>query len=479
MTTVQHTHHPLRATWVLMLGSFLVVVDSTIVPVANPVIRRQFGIDHNAVLWVTSAYLLAFATCLLVGGRLGDRYGPKAMYLIGMGVFTAASVWCGMSASLEALIAARVTQGVGAALLAPQTFTAITRMFPADRRGVAMSLWGATAGAGMFVGPLIGGALVDTLGWQWIFLVNLPLGVLGLALAARFVPALPGRAQRLDVVGVLLSGVGICLIVFGLQEGGHHHWAPWSLGAIAAGVVLMAAFTVWQALSGRDPLMPLTLFRHRNFVLAMAGISLVCLTFVAFAAPLMFSLQEVRGLTPTRAALLTAPLAIATGLLAPVVGRIVDRVHPRPLVTAGFVLLAAGLYWLATEMASAAPSWRVMAALTVIGIAGAMTWEPLAVIASRTLPSDLAGAGSAVFNTARQIGAVLSSAGIAALMTHLLGHENTGQTKDAVAQAMSQSMLLPIAAAALAALTALFFVGRPLPANTPHLSSPAKVGVAP
>lgn len=479
MTTAPHTYHPLRATYVLMLGSFLVVVDSTIVPVANPVIRQQFGIDHNAVLWVTSAYLLAFATCLFVGGRLGDRYGPKAMFLIGLAVFTAASVWCGTSGSLEALIAARVTQGVGAALLAPQTFTAITRMFPADRRGVAMSLWGATAGVGMFVGPLAGGTLVDTLGWRWIFFVNVPLGVIGFALAGRLVPALPGRPQHLDLLGVLLSGLGLCLIVFGLQEGEHHDWAPWSLGSIATGVLLMIAFTVWQSVSRTDALMPLTLFRHRNFVLAMAGIALVCFAFVAFAAPLMFSLQEVRGLTPTRAALLTAPLAIATGLLAPVVGRIVDRVHPRPLVTVGFVLLAAGLCCLAREMASTTPSWRVMAALTVIGIAGALTWEPLAVIASRTLPPDLAGAGSAVYNTARQIGAVLSSAGIAALMTRLLGHEATDQTKDTLAEAMSRSMVLPIIAAALGALTALFFVGRPQSAGRPPLPVPTEAGVAP
>jgi len=474
MTAAPSSHHPLRATWLLMIGFLLVVVDSTIVPVANPIIRQDFGIDHNAVIWATSAYLLSFATCLLVGGRLGDRFGPKTAYLVGLGVFTASSVWCALSTSLDTLIAARIAQGVGAALLTPQTFSTITRMFPPDRRGVAMSLWGATAGAGMFVGPLAGGVLVDTLGWQWIFLVNAPIGALGLILAARFVPALPGRPHRLDLPGVLLSGVGICLIVFGLQEGQHHDWAPWSWGAILAGLALTAAFVLWQAVAPPEPLMPLSLFRHRNFVLALAGIALVSVAFGAFAAPLMFSLQEAHGLSPTRAALLTAPLAVATAALAPVVGRIVDRVHPRPLVTAGFALLAAGLLWLAAEMSPATPSWRVVLPLAVVGIAGALTWEPLAVIASRTLPADLAGAGSAVFNTARQVGAVLSSAGIAALMTRLLSSD----TEDVVAQAMSRSLLLPAVAAALGALTAMFFVGPPSLERQP-LGIPRKARVAP
>ena len=204
---------------------------------------------------------------------------------------------------------------------------------------------------------------------------------------------------------------------------------------------------------------------------------MVSFAFVAFAAPLMFYLQEVRGLSPTRAALLIAPLAIATGILAPMVGRIVDHVPPRPIVGFGFATLAAGLFWLALEMTPTTPVWRLVAPLTIMGIAGAFTWEPLAVIASRTLPPDHAGAGSAVYNTARQVGAVLSSAGIAALMTWLLsgGHDTLSESagmfdaavhsshlsEDPVAVAMSHSMLLPAFAAAVGFLAALFFVGRP------------------
>src|SRR5215218_8949569 len=199
---------PWHALWAMMVGFFMILVDATIVSVANPSIMEQLGTGYDAVIWVTSAYLLGFAVPLLLAGRLGDRYGPKNLYLLGLLVFTGASLWCGLSGSIGMLIAARVAQGVGAALLTPQTLSTITRTFPPERHGVAMSLWGATAGVGMFVGPMAGGVLVDGLGWQWIFLINIPIGVVGFALAVLLIPAVPGQRHRLDVFGVLLSGAG-------------------------------------------------------------------------------------------------------------------------------------------------------------------------------------------------------------------------------------------------------------------------------
>jgi EmrB/QacA subfamily drug resistance transporter len=488
MTAAPTGSHPYRALWAMMVGFLLIVVDSTIVTVANPVIKRDFDATYDAVIWVTSAYLLVFAVFLLVGGRLGDRFGPKNVYLAGLALFIVSSVWCGLSESIGMLIGGRVAQGIGAALLAPQTLSAVTRTFPAERRGVAMSLWGATAGVGMFVGPLAGGVLVDGLGWQWVFLVNVPIGVVGLVMAVRLIPALPTRRYRLDILGVLLSGAGICLIVFGLQEGQNHDWASWIWAVIAGGFALLAAFVVWQSVQRHEPLIPLSLFRHRDFSLSNAGIALISFAVVACGVPLMFYLQEVCGLSPTRSALVTTPMAIATGVLAPVVGRLVDRFQPRAIVGPGFAALAIALAWLSLEMDPATPVWRLVLPLTVIGAAGAFTWEPLAVTASRTLPPDLAGAGSAVYNTVRQVGAVLSSASIAALMTALLGAEPgdaaarlPDSLKGPFADAMSQSMLLPAFAAALGVITALFFVGRPEPASRPVPSNyPSKrnVGVA-
>lgn len=456
----------LRAVWAMMIGFLLIIVDSTIVAVANPVIKADFAAHYHAVIWVTSAYLLVFAALLPVGGRLGDRFGPKSLYVAGLAVFTLASLWCGVSESIGMLIAGRVAQGIGAALMTPQTLSAVTRIFPPQHRGIPMSLWGATAAVGLLIGPVAGGLLVDTLGWRWIFLVNIPIGAAGLVLALRLIPALPARPHRLDALGVLLSGIGICLIVFALQEGRHHEWGPTTWVAIAGGCGFLAVFVVWQAVQRSEPLVPLDLFRHRDFALSNLGIALISFTIVAFAVPLMFYLQDVRGMSATHAGLVTAPMAVATGVGAPIVGRLVDRVAPRSIVCPGFTLTAVALIWLALEMSQSAPVWRMTLPLMLIGAAGAFTWEPLAVIASRTLPDDLAGAGSAAFNTIRQVGAALGSASIAALLaavadveSHDAAEQAPALSTTAAVEAMSHSMLLPAAAAGIGAIAAFFFTG--------------------
>jgi len=277
----------------MLVGFFMILVDATIVAVANPSIMDKLGASYDSVIWVTSAYLLAYAVPLLVAGRLGDRFGPKNLYLLGLTVFTAASLWCGLAGSIEMLIAARVVQGIGAALLTPQTLSTITRIFPAERRGVAMSVWGATAGVATLVGPLAGGVLVDRLGWQWIFFVNVPIGVIGLALAVWLIPVLPTQKHRFDLLGVLLSGIGMFMIVFALQEGQSHHWAPWIWGTLAAGVGFVAAFLVWQSVNRNEPLIPLIIFRDRDFSLANLGVATIGFVVTATFLPLMFYAQAV------------------------------------------------------------------------------------------------------------------------------------------------------------------------------------------
>ena len=175
--------NPWHALWALCIGFFMILVDSTIVAVANPAIMEDLGTDINKVVWVTSAYLLAYAVPLLVTGRLGDRFGPKNLYMIGLVLFTGASLWCGLSGSVEMLIVARAFQGLGAAMMTPQTMAVITRTFAPNKRGAAMGLWGAVAGVATLVGPLAGGVLVDNLGWEWIFIVNVPVGVIAFLLS--------------------------------------------------------------------------------------------------------------------------------------------------------------------------------------------------------------------------------------------------------------------------------------------------------
>ena len=466
---------PWKTLWVMLVGFFMILVDSTIVAVANPTIMAALNISsYDSVIWVTSAYLLGYAVPLLLSGRLGDRFGPKNLYLAGLAVFTAASLWCGLSGSLGMLIAARVVQGVGAALLTPQTLSTITRIFPADRRGVALSMWGATAGIATLTGPLAGGVLVDRLGWSWIFFVNVPIGVIGLILAVRLVPALETHPHHFDVPGVLLSGIGLFLIVFGLQEGQTHDWPPWIWAMIAGGVAVMAVFVYWQSVNRGEPLIPLAIFGDRDFSLANIGIAVMGFAATAMILPLMFYAQSVCGLTPTRAALLTAPMAVLSGVLAPVVGRIVDRRHPRPIIGFGFSTLAVALLWLSAEMTPTTPIWRLLVPLGVMGTAMAFIWAPLSATATRNLPARLAGAGSGVYNTTRQVGSVLGSAGMAALMSSRVTAEASGGAApqleadvmeippglhEPFAHAMSQSMLLPAFAALFGVLAATFLIG--------------------
>ncbi|WP_029115977.1 MFS transporter [Mycobacterium sp. URHB0044] len=470
------TDNPWHALWALLVGFFMILVDATIVAVANPSIMDHLGADYDAVIWVTSAYLLAYAVPLLLAGRLGDRFGPKNLYLVGLAVFTAASLWCGLSGSIETLIAARVVQGLGAALLTPQTLSTITRIFPPERRGVALSVWGATAGVATLLGPLAGGVLVDGLGWQWIFIVNVPIGVIGLGLAYYLVPSLPTKMHDFDVLGVVLSGTGMFLVVFALQEGQSHHWALWIWGMIAAGVVFVAGFVYWQAVNPGEPLIPLKIFRDNDFSLANVGIAVIGFSVTAMVVPVFFYAQAVCGLSPTRAALLTAPMPIATGVLARFVGQLVDRAHPRPIVGFGFSALSIALTWLSVEMTPTTPIWRLVLPFILIGVGMAFIWSPLAATATRNLPGPLAGAGSGVYNTTRQVGSVLGSASIAAFMTSRISAEMPGGgaapaaaegsvTKlpaflhEPFSAALSQSLLLPAFVALFGVVAALFLRG--------------------
>lgn len=469
------TDKPWRALWALLVGFFMILLDATIVAVANPSIMDALDADYDAVLWVTSAYLLAYAVPLLLAGRLGDRFGPRNLYLVGLGTFTVASLWCGLAGSIEMLVAARVVQGIGAALLTPQTLSTITRIFPAERRGVALSVWGATAGVATLVGPLAGGILVDGLGWQWIFIVNVPIGVVGLALAFVFVPSLPTERPGFDVLGVVLSGVGLFLIVFALQEGQSHDWTTWIWAMLLAGVAAMVGFVYWQAVNPGEPLIPLTIFRDNDFSLSNLGIAVIGFAVTAMIVPVMFYAQAVCGLSPTRAALLTAPMAVVTGVLAPFVGRLVDRAHPRPIVGFGFSALAIALTWLSIEMTPTTPIWRLLLPFVLMGVGMAFIWSPLAATATRHLPPELAGAGSGVYNTTRQVGSVLGSAGMAALMTSQISATipaelDPGVGEGAVTQlpeflhapfstALSQSLLLPAFVALFGVVAALFLRG--------------------
>ena len=472
---------PWPALWALVLGFFMILVDTTIVSVATPAILTDLGADVGTVVWVTSAYLLAYAVPLLITGRLGDRVGPKKLYLTGLTVFTLASVWCGLTTTIAMLIVARVFQGLGASMITPQTMAVITRIFPPNERGRAMSLWGATAGVATLVGPILGGVLVDGLGWQWIFFVNAPIGVLGFVLALRLVPNLPTHVHRFDLLGVALSTIGLFCLVFGIQEGQKYDWGQikgplsvWSL--IIAGLVFIALFILWQARIKSEPLLPLPLFKDRNFSLASTAITTVGFAITAMAFPLMLYAQTVRGLSPTRSALLLVPMAVISGALAPFVGRLTDKAPPRFIAGFGLLCCSVSLFWLSQVIEPTVPIWQLLLPIALLGVANGFMWAPIGSTATRNLPMHQAGAGAGVYNTTRQVGAVLGSAGIAVLMESRLaanlpmvpggamsaeGAGGGGKLPEALHQgfsdSMAQSLMLPAGVLVIGLIAALFF----------------------
>lgn len=450
----------------------------SVVAVANPAIMEGLDASVSQVIWVTSAYLLTYAAPLLFTGRLGDRFGPKNIYLVGLVVFTLASLWCGMAESINMLIAARAVQGLGAALMTPQTMAVITQTFPADKRGAAMGAWGGSAGVSLLLGPVIGGLLVDSVGWEWIFLINVPIGVIAFALAWKLVPTLETKNHKFDVLGIALSCAGMFLLVFGLQEGNNQDWSARIWLTIATGLAVLSLFVVTQARSKGDPLLLLSLFRDRNFALANVGIAAMGGAVTAMTVPSYFYLQGVRGLSSMESALIFAPLAILTGVFSPLVGKLSDKAHPRTFTTSGFVLFALTIVGFSLQMTPDSPLWLFSATAGLTGIANGMVWGPLGAIATRNLPVRHSGTGSGIYNTNRQIGAVLGSAAVGALFVnridaHLAGSGGGGGqfegTPSAIpsvihepySTALSQTGLLPVAFLVLGALACSLFIRFP------------------
>ena len=470
---------PWPALWALVIGFFMILIDTTIVAIANPSIQVGLDATIDEVIWVTSAYLLAYAVPLLITGRLGDRFGPKLIYQIGLVVFTLSSLMCGLADSLPGdgitnLIAFRAVQGLGAALMTPQTMAVITRTFPAARRGIAMALWGAVAGVATLVGPLVGGVLVDGPGWEWIFFVNVPIGVIAFIAAQMLVPHLETHQHSFDWLGVALSGIGMFLLVFGLQEGHHYDWNSWVWASIFGGIAILGLFLVWQRFNTKEPLIPLGLFKDRNFSVANGAISTVGFAFTSMFIPLVYFFQAVRGLTPTQTALMTVPTAVATLLLSRTAGKLADRVHPRALAVPGLAVGALAIVSWALMLSPTIPIGWLLIPPALLGIGSAFIWAPLASTATRNLPMSSAGAGSGVYNTTRQVGGVLGSAAIATVIVNRIaanlgdvGGSPQGESTslvlpeplhDAFTTAMTQTLIVPAVALLIGAIVAVFFV---------------------
>ncbi len=406
----------------LSLGFFMTLLDLTIVNIAIPNLIDRLGASLDQVLWVVNAYALGLAVLLITSGRLGDIRGPRTLFISGILVFTLASLACGLTRTPAELIAARAVQGIGAALLIPQTMTLIMATFPAERRGTALGVWGAVGGVATIAGPTLGGMLVNAFDWRWIFFVNIPIGVVVLALCFITIPDVrPERAHRFDVLGVVLATVSLFCVAFALNEGQRYDWNGWTWGLLAAGLVLFGAFLLHQkAKQGGEPLVPFALFRDRNFAVMTVIAAVISLALIGLMLPMNLYLQSALGMTPLRAGLVIAPSSVVSLFVSPMAGRFSDRLGGKWLLMFGLVVFAAGLF-LTGAVAGVDSHWYAfLAPMIVTGVGVGCLLAPMATEAMRNVPRELAGAASGINNSVRQIGSVVGAAAVGALMQNRL-----------------------------------------------------------
>jgi EmrB/QacA subfamily drug resistance transporter len=411
---------------VLTTGFFMIMLDTTIVNVAIPSMSTGLNTTFDQILWVVNAYVLVYAVLLITAGRLGDLYGQRNLFAIGLAIFTVASALCGLSQTPTELIAARVLQGVGGALLTPQTLAILTSIFPPERRGAAFGVWGGVAGLATLAGPTAGGAIITYIDWRWIFYINVPIGIAALVATFLIIPDLrPGRHHGWDVVGILLASTGLFAIVFGLIEGQRYDWGQIESTSITipeligAGVVLMIVFVVWERFQ-REPLVPLSLFEDRNYTVANWIAASISFGMLSMFLPFTIYLQSVRGFSALVAGLTMAPMSLTSMFTAPFAGRLSDRIGGKYILMTGITLFAIGAASLAI-VAGPDSTWINFLPSTIIaGLGVGMTFAPMTTVAMRNIAPRVAGSASAVLNTIRQLGAVVGSAVVGAVLQNQL-----------------------------------------------------------
>jgi EmrB/QacA subfamily drug resistance transporter len=450
-TTTRSQPDPWLILAILCLGLFMILLDTTIVHIAVPALTTGLGATLDQIMWIVSAYALTYASLLIIGGRLGDLYGPKRLFLAGLALFTIASVACGLAQTPTQLIAMRLLQGVGGAMLSPQTLAMLTMVFPPNRRGVAFGIWGAVAGLATVAGPPLGGALVTGLSWRWIFFVNLPIGIATFALAAVVLPDLrPRRQHRLDLPGAALLSAGLSLLCFGLIEGPSLDWGRvW--GVVTVPLVLVAATVVlllfgWRqrAARNREPLIPAGVFADRNFALLSAVLAAISFGMLGLLLPLVIYLQSVQSLSALQAGLILAPMSLASVVSAPFAGRLADRLGGKDILVVGLILWAGGIALVLSATRPYPSLVELIVGLVVAGFGLGMTFAPLQTIAMHNVQARMAGAAAGVMNTARQLGALLGALAMGTILqVQLAAHlgESAQRNADALPESFRPQFL--------------------------------------
>ena len=410
----------------------MLLLDMTIVNVAQQSIKVSLGADLSEIQWVLDSYIMAYAVLILSFGRLGDVFGRKRLFIIGMAIFTLASGLCAAStligqvtglAPAGVLIASRVVQGVGGAMMMPQTLTLISIAFPPQQRGAAMGTWGSVVALGAVVGPIAGGWLVTNYNWEWIFLINIPIGIIAILATIVIVPESfdPLATGRVDWGGLLLSASGIFALVFAAIEGNVYGWtSPIILGCLLLSIVLLSAF-VWYESRVDDPMMKLDLFQIRNFSVGNVLFLATSFGMLGTFFPMTVFLQGALGMSPIEAGLTMLPNGLVLMFAAPLAGRLTDRIGPRWIIVSGLSLMAAGILLMISQISVHTTQWSLVFPLMVTGLGMGMTFAPTTAASLAQVPTHIMGSASGVLNTMRNLGQVLGIAVLGSILQMRLG----------------------------------------------------------
>jgi EmrB/QacA subfamily drug resistance transporter len=443
-----------RPAWTFAIVSvalFMVVLDNLVVTTALPSIRADLGATIQSLEWTVNAYTLSYAVLLLTGAALGDRFGRRRMFLVGLAMFTVASAAAALAPTTAALIGARAVQGVGAAIVTPLTLTLLADVFPPERRGLAIGAWSGVSGLGIALGPLVGGAVVDGISWHWIFWINVPIGIALLPLAARRLAESHGPARSLDLPGVALASAGLLGIVYAIVRGAELGWTSTTvLGSLIAGGVLVAVFLAWEA-RAPQPMLPLRFFRSRGFA-AVNGVSLA-MYFGVFGSIFLLAqfFQVTQGYSPLEAGLRTLPWTIMPMFVAPIAGLLSDRIGSRPLMATGLALQAGAIAWLASVSTPTVPYGELVIPFVMAGTGMALVFAPAANAVLGAVRPEEAGQASGATNAIRELGGVLGVAVLASVFAHNGSYASPAAYTDGMTSAIwvGAAVLLAGALAAL------------------------------
>ncbi len=459
-----------RMIWAFAVTStalFMASLDNLVVTTALPSIREHLHTGLEGLQWTVNAYTLTFAVLLLTGATLGERFGRRRLFTAGLAVFTAGSAAAALAPGIGWLVAARAVQGMGAAVLVPLTLTLLSAAVPPERRGLVLGAWGAVGGLAVAVGPLVGGAIVEGASWQWIFWVNVPIGVAILPFARTKLTESKCTATRLDWPGLVLASAGLFGIVLGVVRGNAHGWTSVTvLPPIVIGALLVAAFIGWE-LRTREPMLPLQLFRNRGFALTNAASLLMFFGMFGSIFLLAQFLQVVQHYSPLQAGIRTLPWTAMPVLIAPFAGALSDRIGGRALLVTGLALQAIGLGWLAAVTTPTVPYATLVPAFVISGVGMSLFFAPVANVVLSSVRRDQEGIASGANNAIRELGGVF---GIAVLGAVFSAHGSYASGA-AFVSGLAPAVWVGGAAVAVAAAAALFL---PKGRNAAQVSVPAE-----